>query len=271
MNKYFLLFITSLVILSCNSSDKSVPATATPIPDAAIPEQERQLREKILQHPDSVLLKQNLIEYLKGNGNYEQAISETESMLKKDSLNPRLLYIKAYLYSENEDTARAIAAWEKVLEIDPKPENVMSLGSLYAMTKNPGALDMADALLMVTRQDLRVQAYFIKGLYYSSSREREKAIRFFDQCLEIDYQYLFAYREKAICYYDMAKYLEALKVLELSLAIKRTNEETYYWMGRCFEKLNQREQAIQNYELALQFDNNYIEAKDALGKLGVVK
>ena len=40
-------------------------------------------------------------------------------------------------------------------------------------------------------------------------------------------------------------------------------------MGKCFEKLDKKEQAIQNYQLALQFDPNYIEAKDALGKLGV--
>ena len=67
------------------------------------------------------------------------------------------------------------------------------------------------------------------------------------------------------------QYVDALKVLELSLVIKKTNEEAYYWMGRCFEKLDKKEQAIQNYQLALQMAPDYIEAKDALGKLGVVR
>jgi tetratricopeptide (TPR) repeat protein len=41
-------------------------------------------------------------------------------------------------------------------------------------------------------------------------------------------------------------------------------------MGRCYEKLDRKKEAIQNYQLALQIDPDYIEAKDALGKLGVV-
>ena len=35
------------------------------------------------------------------------------------------------------------------------------------------------------------------------------------------------------------------------------------------EKLGKKEEAIENYRLALQFDKDYPEAKDALGKLGV--
>lgn len=131
------------------------------------------------------------------------------------------------------------------------------------------ALEMADALLMAPKANAQLQALFVKGLYYSTTGNKTKAIDFFNKCLSIDYSFLFAYREKAICFYDMGKYLEALKVLELSLAVKRTNEEAYYWMGRCFEKLNKKEEAIQNYRLALQFDPEYIEAKDALGKMGI--
>jgi tetratricopeptide (TPR) repeat protein len=40
-------------------------------------------------------------------------------------------------------------------------------------------------------------------------------------------------------------------------------------MGRCYEKLDKRKEAIEHYQMALQIDPNYIEAKDALGKLGI--
>ncbi|MEO5890181.1 MAG: tetratricopeptide repeat protein, partial [Ferruginibacter sp.] len=117
---------------ACNNSDvKTVP----------IPEQEKQLRELISQYPDSFLLKENLVQYFRDNGNYDKAISETDKALKKDSLNSRLLDIKATLHFENGDTTDAIRSFEKAISIDPKPEYIISLGSLYAQTKNPVALE----------------------------------------------------------------------------------------------------------------------------------
>ncbi len=267
MNKVFFTFLAA-VLFSCsynNTDEKNTSGKTT------IPEQEKKLRDLVAQYPDSLLLKENLIQYFRESGNYSQAIAETGYALNKDSTNVRLWYMKAMLLSENEDTLQAIKAWEKVVDIDSQPENILSLGSLYALTKNPLALAMADALLQAPKANAEVKALFIKGLYYSTAGDKAKAIDFFNNCLSLDYSFLFAYREKAVCLYDNGKYLDALKVLELSLIVKKTNEEAYYWMGRCFEKLGKKEEAIQNYQLALQFDPKYIEAKDALGKLGVVQ
>ena len=72
-----------------------------------------------------------------------------------------------------------------------------------------------------------------------------KAINYFDTCISLDYTYTLAYREKAICFYDLGKYLDALKVLEIVLAVKKDYDEAYYWMGRCFEKLGLKKEAIQ--------------------------
>ena len=54
-----------------------------------------------------------------------------------------------------------------------------------------------------------------------------------------------------------------------AVKVQNTFDEGYYWMGRCYEKLGKRKEAIDNYQLALQIDANYIEAKDALGRLGI--
>lgn len=263
MTKHFLYFSFLISLFAaCNSN-------STAIKDNTIPETEKNLRSSIAQFPDSFILKENLIQYFRGNGSYDRAIAETDKILQNDTSNSRLWLIKATLHSENEDTVKAIKAWEQLISLEPLPEHIMALGSLYAFTKNPLAIIMADALLQAPKANAQTQALFIKGLYFSSIGEKMKAIGFFDHALSVDYTNNMAYREKAICLYDLGKYLDALKVLELSLSIKKTNEEAYYWMGRCFEKVDKKELAIQNYQLALQFDPNYIEAKDALGKLGV--
>lgn len=263
MNKHIVLFLVAACCIhySCNNSGSTDA-------DSTVPPAEKELRDRIAQYPDSLLLKEKLIQYFRGNGNYGQAIAEADYELKKDSSNERLWYIKATLLSENDDTLQAIKAWEKTIDINPNPEYLLSLGTLYAFTKNPSALSVANSLMM-PGINARNQALFIKGLYYSSTGDKIKAINFFDTCISMDYTNMLAYREKAICLYDVNKYLDALKVLELAVAVKKDYDEAYYWMGRCYEKLTLKKEAIQNYQLALQLSPDYIEAKDALGKLGL--
>jgi tetratricopeptide (TPR) repeat protein len=80
---------------------------------------------------------------------------------------------------------------------------------------------------------------------------------------------MFAYREKAIALYNFNKYEDALQVLIRATTIQNNFDEGYYWMGKCYEKLDRRQEAIESYQLALLYDKNYIEAKEALVKLGV--
>jgi TolA-binding protein len=40
-------------------------------------------------------------------------------------------------------------------------------------------------------------------------------------------------------------------------------------MGKCYEKLSKTNEAIESYKTALRYNKDYIEASDALGKLGV--
>jgi tetratricopeptide (TPR) repeat protein len=63
------------------------------------------------------------------------------------------------------------------------------------------------------------------------------------------------------------QYKDAIKVLERAVTIQNNFDEGYFWLGKCYEKLNQKDEAIQNYQNALLYDKNYIEAREALQKL----
>lgn len=260
-----ILFAFAIVFFSCTNNNSSPGNTQA----ASMPEAEKKLREAISTHPDSLLLKEKLVQYFRDNNNYSEAIAETDKALLKDSLSERLWYMKATLLFENEDTSRAIAAWERIIRIRPHPEYIKTLGFLYAITKDPMALAMSDLLM----RNSPPEALFIKGLYFSKIGEKENAIAFFNECLKLNYQDLMAYREKAIAEYEMGKYVEALKTLELALTVKQTFDEAYYWAGRCYEKLGKTKEAAENYQMAIQFaqGNDYPEAKDALGRMGIVQ
>lgn len=256
----FLLF-TATLINACNN-----PSTDS---SDNLPEKEKNLKESITNHPDSFLLKEKLIQYYRESGNFGQAISETKKFISSDSTNDRLWDIIATLYFENGDTTLSIQSFERAIDIKAHPEYILSLGSLYAQTKNPLALAMADALMIAKKANAEYQALFIKGLYYSYNNEKEKAINYFDQSIAYNYTNMLAYREKAICLYDLGKYVEGLKTLEKAVTLQNSFEEGYYWMGRCYEKMGETAAAIESYKTALEFAPDYIEAKDALSKLGV--
>ena len=254
----------ALFMWTCNSSQNEIENT----PSKEI-SKEQQLKNAVAKYPDSIFLVEDLIEYYRNNGSYDTAISITEDAIKKDSENVELWDIKGALLYENGDTLKSIKAYETVINIYPLPEYLISLGMLYAQTKNSKALTIADALIIADKAKAQREALFIKGLYYSYTSNRKKAINFFDSCISIDYTYMFAYREKAIALYDISRYDGAIEVLNRALTIQNNFDEGYYWRGMCYEKLNKKQEATENYQMALLYDKNFIEAKEALSRLGV--
>jgi tetratricopeptide (TPR) repeat protein len=259
--KYYLILMGIVTLAACNNNE-----TATNIS----PNKEQELKNSIAKYPDSILLKETLIQYYEDNGNTDLAIAETKSLLTKDSL--QIAYwdklAQLYIYSKN-DTTAAITCLEKAVEIFPEPAYIISLGVMYAQTKNSKALQIADALMVGKKANAEKEALFIKGLYHGSIGENSKAISFFNSCIQQDYTYVEAYLEKSIILYNDKNYEAALDVLTKAVTVQNAFDEGYFWMGKCFEKLNNVQDAIASYKMALQYDPNYIEAKDALGKLGI--
>lgn len=250
-----------MILTACNEPEKQEPPKELSAED--------QLKEQVAKFPDSLLLKENLIQYYRENGNYENALKEVNNAVQKDTGNIRLWDIKAILHFEDGDTLQSIRSFEKALSIYPLPEDMISLATLYAQTKNAKALSLADTLLIKFKPDATKQALFIKGLYYSFTEDKVKAIGFFDQCLALDFHNMDAYREKAIALYDLKKYEDALTVLNRAITLENNFDEGYYYKGRCLEKLNRKEEAIEAYQSALMYTPDYIEAKDALARLGI--
>jgi predicted Zn-dependent protease len=136
---YFFLIIV-LFFTACHNDTENDTTVAV--------NKEQQLKDSVEKYPDSMLLRENLIEYYRENKNYAQALATTNDYLKKDSLNPRLWDIQGTLYFETKDTLHSIRSFENAVALLPTPPYLMSLGSLYAETKDPRALTVADALML---------------------------------------------------------------------------------------------------------------------------
>lgn len=260
------LFYASAVLVlffaACHSGDKTVKPPPTSDQNTI-----QSIKNEIKKHPDSLMLKEKLIEAFRNQGYYDSAISIANQEIKKDSGSAYLWNIKASLYFENNDTINAINSLKHAIDIYPLPDYLVALGTVYAETRDPKSLLIANELLGANKTKSGKDAYFIKGLYYNYMNEPQKAIPPLDSCLSLDFTYMYAYREKAIALYAQKKYEEAIKVLKRAVTIQNNFDEGYYWMGKCYEKLNKKEEAIQSYQNALLYDKDFIEARQALNQL----
>ncbi len=259
--RHIFLFMLSILLLSCNGNKDAV----TTVSDNSSPE--KKLQDAVKMYPDSIVLLQNLAAYYLDLQNFDAALSHINTAILKNSSNAELRDNQSIIYAQKGDTAQAIKSLETAVDLVAAPHYIISLGALYAQTKNPQAIAMADALLFAKKSGAEKEAYFIKGLYYSYSNEKQKAIPFFDKCIAISYTFMDAYLEKAITLYDLKKYSEAAIVLQKAVTIQNNYDKGYYYLGRCYEKLNQKAAAIEAYQMALAYDPDYKEAKDAIGRL----
>ena len=189
-----------IIFIACNTNEKQVEPTFTK------PNSIESLKNTLKEYPDSVMLVQDLIEAYRNDGRYDSAIALAELQIKKDSGNAYLWNIKATLHFENGDTLKAIQSLEHAIEIYPLPEYLAALGTIYAETKSRNALMIAEELSKSNQTKSVKDAWFIKGLYYNYINEPKKAIPYLDSCLQMDFTYMYAYREKAIALYNLSKY-----------------------------------------------------------------
>lgn len=261
MRIYHLCFL--LLFVACNEESEK-KTTTTPV--AELPKVNL-MQDLIQKHPDSIILKENLIQYYRDSAEYSKAIEITSNYLKADSLNTNLWRIKGTLAAENEDTLLSIQCFENIINIQPTGNDLIWLAILYASTKNPNANLIADSLLVHNKENYEKEAYYIKGYYLSRANKKQESIAYFDKSIQSSYTFVEAYREKALALFDLKKYKEALDVLGKAITVKNNYDEAYYYSGLCLEQMNNKQLAAEYYQNALIYNPNYELAELALNRL----
>jgi tetratricopeptide (TPR) repeat protein len=121
----------------------------------------------------------------------------------------------------------------------------------------------SDSLIKKDTLKLHPEPYYIKGIYYSNTDNKDKALQCFNETIKLNYNYLNAYIEKGKILLDQKKIPDALKTFQLANTISPSFPDAYYWMGRCQEESGQKQDAKLNYEKAFGLDKTFTEAKEA--------
>ncbi|MCZ2222025.1 MAG: tetratricopeptide repeat protein [Chitinophagales bacterium] len=256
-----LIPILLICLVSCNSSTKEKETKKS---NAYI----EYLKEQIAQYPDSTDLRLALISSLDSLALYKDALYEMDILIKQDSLNANYWFTKAQINEKAKDTAEAIINYKRAIRIYRSPDILLSLANLYAEAKNDTALliciEIEDTY---TDKKYSADCLFISGIYFARIGNTEKALDLFDHCINTSYSYIVAYLEKGFIYYDKKEYHKALETFQLAAQVNSTYADAYYWQAKCYEAMNDKNNAIANYEKSLTLDKDLHEADSALQRL----
>jgi tetratricopeptide (TPR) repeat protein len=225
------------------------------------------LKECVKKFRDNTEFSRRLGEVYVLKGQPEQALEQYNSIISRDSFNFEAWYDKGSVLLKQKDTSQAVYSLEKSFRLMPINYSGMALAGIYVAKKNPRALEICNILLSRDTGKVQTEPLFMKGVYFSDAKQYDEAIKAFDGCISRDWKMTDAYIEKGIILYEKNKIPEALKVFSMAATVSNTDADAYYWIGRCYEKSGDRQQALLNYERAYSLDHTFYEARQALKRL----
>jgi tetratricopeptide (TPR) repeat protein len=232
-------------------------------PDEAV----RVLKECLATWPDSADLHRRLSEIYTQMGQTKKAVEQYDEWTQRDSTNFEVWYEKGVLLAKLKDTAGAIKALERSYKLQPINYNGLALASLYEATLNPKVISLCDELIRKDTTGIINDVLYLKGSYYSDTKQYNKAMALFDECIRRDWKFADAYIEKGIILFDQKRTDSALNVFVMAATVSQTNPDAWYWMARCYEALGKKDAAMLNYERALAIDKNFEEAREGIRRV----
>ncbi len=201
------------------------------------------------------------------SGRNRDALNLYDSVLKKAPGDFESWYEKGLLLSRMKDTSGALQALRTAYTIQPTSTYGLELAHLYAETNNDKALPICDLLLKKDSARELIDPFFIKGIYYSNTKNYDLAVTQFDSCIRRDWKFTEAYIEKGIVFFRQKNYDVALNTFRMAATVSNTYPDAYFWIGRCYEATGKNEEAIEYYQRALSLDRGFSEAKTAIKRL----
>ncbi len=199
-----------------------------------------------------------------------------QALIDEDRQTPEqkaeLFYEQALLYNFGEQYAKAIASYDKALEI--KPDLHVAWNNQGFALENSEKLKTAIASFdkaLEIKPDLHV-AWYNRGIALGNLGRLEEAIASYDKALEIKPDDDAAWYNRGIVLGNLGRLEEAIASYDKALEIKPDKDAAWNNRGIALGNLGRLEEAIASYDKALEFkpddDEAWYNRGIALGNLG---
>ncbi len=180
-------------------------------------------------------------------------IAEEHSLHKGLFIHPysriRIERIKEQLQKCEKGGYLGESAYQNAMSPLKKAEPVYTLLQLGAGAvlekKGQQALEIANKALLIDQSDPK--AHILRGRALRLCNKITEAFKSFQTSIQLDPTYYEVYLERGKLYYQEDDYVNAIKDFEECLS-KVPSTAAYYYMGKCYEKLGNKEKAIFFYK-----------------------
>jgi tetratricopeptide (TPR) repeat protein len=160
--------------------------------------------------------------------NAKRELEETNRLLKEDSNNAELWYLRGDLFENLLDTTSAIESYKKGFLLSPFfPNGGKHLADLLAEKNDSNSLRICNFLIKNDTAVKDVTPYYIKANYYSNIGDTSSALNCYSFCIEKDWTFINAYLDKAALLFRSGKIKEALVVLTTAQKVSSSNSDVY--------------------------------------------
>jgi tetratricopeptide (TPR) repeat protein len=197
---------------------------------------------------------------------YPKAFAEVNTVLRNDAFNPEGYFLKGIIYKELKDTGKAISSFQTCINVAPDyREAMIQLGLLYTYKDNPlGERYLENAFKLDTTDSMPLYA---KALHQQNKGQYEPAKQQYRDIIRRDPQYADALFGMGFILLQQDSLEKARRQFDLVTKIEPNNAKAYYNRGLCSELMNQKGDAIRDYEQALTFNKDMQQAKEGVNRL----
>jgi tetratricopeptide (TPR) repeat protein len=201
---------------------------------------------------------------LYSQGQAQEALSASETLIKDYPNTPLLYNISGACYQELGQLEAAVKSYEQALAI--KPDYADAHSNLGVTLKELGQLEAA---VKNYEQALAIkpdyaEVYNNLGITLQELGQLEAAVRRFEQALAIKPDYAEAHSNLGNTLQELGQLEAAVKRYEQALAIKPDYAEAHSNLGNTLKELGQLEAALKCYEQALAIKPDFAEFKSNL-------
>ncbi len=198
---------------------------------------------------------------------YENAFANINKALKLNENIAKAYFLKGDIYKEMGDTTKSVSSYETAIEQDNKSYNAFfSLGLIYAARKNPIAFEYYDNALSVNPTSIEVM--YAKAKLLQDLNKTPEAIALYESIVKSDpINASSLYNLGAIELEKNKNTDKALSYFTKAIDVKPTYSEAYFARGVCYQLLNDKSNAISDFNMSLKLKPNFEPAIEALNEI----
>jgi len=199
-------------------------------------------------------LKSGIFNEKEENGNNKKSLESLDKAIKLDHNLPEAYFWIGYNYRDMKKDDKAIAAFQKAIELKPDYEDAyVILGLLYEAKKDPKAEEYFSSAIRINPKDSI--ALYDRGKYNQDRDSFDRAIVDYQKILELDPNKRSANYAIGYCLYQEKKYNDALGYFSKVLLNNPKDAAAHDGRSLCYRGLGETEKANKEKEIAERLYN----------------